>query len=94
MDSLLDDSTSSAGGILQSGTVTKVVEEEECQHHANAPTTGIDATSAASTKIAISKDKGGIYKSYFTKIFILLTSKGKMIAVVLLKSANELHIRL
>ena len=60
MDSLLDDSTSSAGGILQSGTVTKVVEEEECQHHANAPTTGIDATSAASTKIAISKDKGGI----------------------------------
>ena len=59
MDSLLDDSTSSAGGILQSGTVTKVVEEEECQHHANAPTTGIDATSAASTKIAISKDKGG-----------------------------------
>ena len=56
----MDDSTSSAGGILQSGTVTKVVEEEECQHHA-APTTGIDATSAASTKIAISKDKGGIY---------------------------------
>ena len=56
----MDDSTYSAGGILQSGTVTKVVEEEECQHHA-APTTGIDATSAASTKIAISKDKGGIY---------------------------------
>ena len=56
MDSLMDDSTSSAGGLVQSGTVTKVIEEEECTHQAPSNTEG---TTLAATKKAISKDKGG-----------------------------------
>ena len=61
MDSLLEDSTSSAGGLVQSGTAIKVVEDEECQHQANPNT---DATAAAATKKAIAKDKGGNAKPY------------------------------
>ena len=53
MDSLLDDSTSSAGGLVQSGTAIKVVEDEECQHNANQNT---ELTAAAATKKAISKE--------------------------------------
>ena len=63
MDSLLDDDTSSAGGLVQSGTAIKLTEDEECQHHAIMNT---DAMAAAATKIAISKDKGGNLKPYIS----------------------------
>ena len=58
MDSLLDSSTSSTGGLVQVGAATKVVEEEECKHQAT-PINDAAATAQAATKKVVAKDKGG-----------------------------------
>ena len=62
MDSLLDSSTSSTGGLVHAGAAAKGVEEEECKHQAT-PSTDAAATAQAATKKIVAKDKGGNTKT-------------------------------
>ena len=59
MDSLLDSSSSTTAGLVQTGASPKIVEEEECKHEA-VPSADPTLAAQAATKKAIAKDKGGI----------------------------------